>query len=351
MNLSEDILNSYKIACRTESTLLITGPTGTGKSSLARKIHENSKRRGKPFVVINLATLSEGTLESELFGHERGAFTGADLKRIGRLEMAHGGTVFLDEVGELRPGLQARLLEFLQNKLISPVGSNREIKLDVRIIAATHHDLASSVRKREFREDLFHRLRVITVGLRPLCDRLNELPLLIDRFLREFCEREKRTPLRLSTEVFELFSTHSWPGNVRELKNVLEYSVFASEGSLINLDHLPHWFVQDCTQSHACSASPPTSRPKDDSFSPAPLGIVELPLTLDYSFTLLAFEKEYLRRAIFINGGRINRTARQLGLHKSTLTRKIRKFGIANEPWFAFETKKNLPETPIWTEN
>ena len=185
MKLSEDLLNTYKIACNSNSTVLITGDTGTGKTHLASMIHNNSTKKGKPFVVVNLATLHEGTLESELFGHEKGSFTGAEHKRIGRLEAAQGGTVFLDEIGELSPRLQSRLLEFLNSKTIVPVGSNRELQLDVRVIAATHKNLQVAVKNKEFREDLFHRLRVISLKLLPLRERYEEFDGIVHDCLRK----------------------------------------------------------------------------------------------------------------------------------------------------------------------
>lgn len=358
MNVSADIINVFNIACKSDSTILITGKTGTGKSCLARKIHEGSARRNRPFVVVNLATLYEGILESELFGHERGSFTGADMKRVGRLEMAQGGTVFLDEVGELRPSLQARLLEFLQSKVISPVGSNREIRLDVRVIVATHKDLSESVRRREFREDLFHRLRVVSIPMKALHERQEDFDLIMTRTVAEFCNKEGRIPLIISPEVREIFAAYSWPGNIRELRNVLEYSVLATQEAVIYPKNLPPWLTLDLQQEgidsrrsefpmatveaaplqysmkHSHSTGALQSNPKAG-FAPfslhgesSELGIIRFPLSLDYAQTCKNFEKEYLHRALSRNGGRINRTARQIGLNKSTLMRRIRSFGL-----------------------
>jgi transcriptional regulator with PAS, ATPase and Fis domain len=353
MNVPKDIMKVFNIACKSDSTILITGSTGTGKSSLARKIHDSSKRRNRPFVVVNLATLYEGTLESELFGHERGSFTGADAKRIGRLEMAQGGTVFLDEVGELRPSLQARLLEFLQSRVVSPVGSNKEICLDVRVIAATHQDLAESVRSLRFREDLFHRLRVISVPIKSLKERRDDFEQISTRLIEEFSLKEGRSTLRLSSEVSEIFAAYSWPGNIRELRNALEYTVLATEGAVIYPEHLPPWLIDDLKKEiQALGESPrtgPLLKQKIDSESTlgAPmadqatispsggsssggseLGIVSFHLGFDYAVTCKNFEKLYLQRALLRNGGRINRTARQIGLNKSTLIRRIRSFGL-----------------------
>ena len=305
------------IACRSESTVLLTGPTGSGKTSLALKIHEQGKRRLKPFICVNLATLHEGTLESELFGHERGAFTGAEQKRVGRLELAQGGTVFLDEVGELSPRLQARLLEFLQSKTISPVGSNREMRLDVRVIAATHKDLVAAVKRGEFRADLFHRLRVLNIPLRPLCERGDEFDSIVHSCLEDLCRISGRSILRLSEEVVFRLEAYSWPGNMRELRNVLEFAVLSSDEPQINLKDLPAWFLRCASEGSESEADVKSV-----------LGVAEIPFSLDYQGTLSSFEKEYLERALKYFRGRINQTARGIGLNKTTLIRRIRAYGI-----------------------
>ena len=319
--LSKEVVPLFKMACRGESTVLITGATGTGKTSLARKIHEGSSRSSKPFVAINLATLHEGTLESELFGHERGAFTGAEQKRMGRLESAQGGTVFLDEVGELPLRLQARLLDFLQSQVISPLGSNREVRLDVRIIAATHRNLSEAVQKREFREDLFHRLRVVNISMKALKERTDEFDSILHSSLYEVCEKEGRQILRISSSAAEIFENYSWPGNIRELRNVLEYAVLASQNNEITHQDLPSWIFQSGVKTSLKSAdSTPVSM--------AVLGVAEFPLTLNFQETLERFEKEYLYRALSRTGGRINRTAHQIGMNKATLIRRLRTYGL-----------------------
>ena len=313
MNIPKDIYNTYKLACRGESNVLITGDTGTGKTFLAREIHQNSARRGGPFITINLATLHEGTLESELFGHEKGAFTGAESKRKGRLELAHGGTVFLDEVGELTPRLQARLLEFLQTKTVSPLGSNGEVRLDVRVIAATHRNLAAGFKKGEFREDLFHRLRVITICLKPLRARMDELDGWVNHFLEEFDGNSKKRLSRISREVLSKFETYPWPGNIRELRNVLEYAMLSCEDGEVVLSDLPSWLILE-----------------EESLPADPLlGIAEVPLTLEFKKTLESFEKDYLQRLLFRFGGKVSRTARAIGVNKTTLFRKVRALNLS----------------------
>ncbi len=306
-----------KIACDTDCNILITGDTGTGKSVLARKIHENSSRKSNPFILVNLATLHEGTLESELFGYEKGAFTGAERRRVGRLEMAHGGTVFLDEIGELSGKMQARLLEVLQSRTIIPIGSNREIKLNVRVIAATHRDLAKAVKMGQFREDLFHRLRVVSIHLKSLRERSDEFEVLLKNCLRDVSQDVGCNLSNMTSEVQELFRSYSWPGNLRELRNVLEYSIRAAEGSVIKIEDLPTWFTTESKQQ--IIGKSPHSRI---------LGVTEVPLTLDFRATLENFQKEYLQFALSRNGGRICRTAHEIGLSKTTLIRRIRAYGL-----------------------
>lgn len=316
MNISADLSKLFHMATQFDSTVLITGPTGTGKSTLAKQIHLHSKRRSKPFICVNLATLHEGVLESELFGHEKGAFTGADQKRVGKLELAQGGTVFLDEVSELPPRLQARLLEFLQSRTLCPVGSNKEVCLDVRIIAATHKNLERAVARNEFREDLFHRLRVISVPMKSLKERCDEFDSLIHDCLKDVSSKTGRTIFRITPPVAEKFETYSWPGNLRELRNVLEYAVISSAGNEISVSDLPYWFLN--------------SQGEDTkNLDSAILGLAEVPLSLNYQETFERFEKEYLQRALSRYRGRINRTARETGINKTTLIRRLRAYGIS----------------------
>lgn len=311
---------AYRMAVKSESHVLITGETGTGKSSLASKIHQQSSRKDRPWITVNLATLHEGTIESELFGHERGAFTGADQKRVGKLELAHGGTVFLDEIGELPLRLQCRLLEFLQSKKISPIGGNRELQLDVRVIAATHQDLSQSVRNKSFREDLYHRLCVIPLHLRSIREQEHEFDLILNRCLEEVCQKLKTPLCSVSREVRSVLADYDWPGNYRELTHVLEYGVLArEEGGDLTLDGLPWSFF---------SKKEAQDRQKGLLEVGQSLGFLEIPLGLDYRSTLSWFEKEYFRRMLYRNSGKITRTAKQIGLPKSTLLRRIRAYEL-----------------------
>lgn len=218
-------------------TVLIQGESGTGKELLAHLIHDNSPRRDHPFVVVNCAALAEHLLESELFGHVKGAFTGAVKNRQGRFEAADGGTVFLDEVGEISPGLQVKLLRFLQSKEFERVGESATRRVDVRVIAATNKNLEEAVQAGTFREDLYYRLNAVTLKLPPLRERMEDVPLLVTHFLRKFGSEGE-----ISREAFTALLSYSWKGNVRELENVIERAVLLAHGGEIQLHHLPEQF-------------------------------------------------------------------------------------------------------------
>lgn len=308
----------YEVACQSQATVLITGPTGSGKTFLAKKIHEASQRSHRPFVTVNLATLHEGTLESELFGHERGAFTGAEQRRVGRLELAQGGTLFLDEIGEMPPRLQARLLDVLQSKTIVPVGGNRETALDIRIITATHKDLEAGVSRKEFREDLFHRLRVLEIDLKPLSEREDEFDQIVHECLEGICKEKSRVVMGISEDLALALEGYHWPGNLRELRNTLEYAVLVSQQNVLTLKDLPPWFGR---------------APRTVEYGA--LGVAQVPLTLDFEATLVRFERDYLERALRRYQWRVNRTARAIGLTKSTLIRRMKTHGLSS---FSFQT-------------
>lgn len=335
-----EIENLVQMAYRSDAHVLITGATGTGKSLLARRIHDNSVRKHKPFIAINLATLHEGTFESELFGHEKGAFTGADCKRQGRLELAQGGTVFLDEVGELSLKSQARLLEFLQSRTIVPIGGGRETKLNVRVIAATHRDLTLAVARGEFREDLFHRICVIPIRLQSLADRHEDFDSIVHECLADLCKSMSKSMenavLKISEEVAVRLENYNWPGNFRELRNVLEFAICSCRGREIGIRDLPPWF------SHPTwTTSTQVVVDRSMQGSVAVLGVAELPLTLDYQDSLSRFEQEYLKRALKRFRGRLNQTAQQIGMSKTTLIRRLRAYRIDPETLFYTENFKN----------
>jgi DNA-binding NtrC family response regulator len=289
-------------------TILITGRTGTGKSHLAKEIHEASPRRDGRFVTINLATLSENLIESELFGHEKGAFSGADVKRVGKLESANGGTAFLDEIGELPPRLQTKLLEALNGHVICPVGSNREVALNIRVVAATNRDLRKMVAAGTFREDLYFRVNTFQLELPDLAACPEKIPLLAAQFAFEAAERVGRSSPVLSAELLLALRRYPWPGNVRELKNCMEFAVaMSNEGRL----------EEECLPPYLKGEAAPASQPAETGGYPS-----------DYREAKSHFERSYLNAILKRYEGRINLTARETGLSKVTLIEKIRRYEI-----------------------
>ncbi len=296
-------LNSVNMVAPTDSAVLIQGETGTGKELIARAVHDQSPRRHDPFVTLNCAAIPSGLLESELFGHERGAYTGALNSAVGRFQMAHQGTLFLDEIGDMPLELQPKLLRVLQEQEFERLGSTRTIRVDVRIVAATNRDLAQMVQERKFRADLFYRLHVFPIPLPPLRDRLEDIPALVWHFVRKFAERMNKEIDIVPQEVMENFKRHSWPGNIRELQNVIERAVILSSGPVLNapLDHLKPL---------------PEARP-------ATAGL-----------TLMDAERahilEVLRQVDWVVGGRRGAAVR-LGLPRTTLLHRMHKLGIVPE--------------------
>lgn len=235
----QEVLNTIEKVSQTDSTVLITGESGVGKELVARAIHDNSARTGKAMVVVNCAAIPAELIEAELFGHMKGAFTGATQNRLGRFEAAHGGTLFLDEVGELPLHLQAKLLRVIQTRQFEAVGSNKTIDVDVRIIAATNRDLEAAVQKREFREDLFYRLNVIPVKIPSLRDRKSDIPSLIQHFITQFNGATGHTVEIPQGQILEALLAYDWPGNVRELENLIERLVILKGQGTVDLGDLP----------------------------------------------------------------------------------------------------------------
>ena len=235
----KEIARLLELVAPSEATVLLLGETGTGKELVAQAIHLNSRRRQGPFIVVNCAALPETLLESELFGHEKGAFTGATTKKEGRFLLAHQGTLFLDEIGELQPSTQAKILRVLQSREFEPLGSTRPLKVDVRIIAATNRNLETMVKQGTFRDDLYYRLHVFPIMLPSLRERPEDLPLLAEFFLKRF-QAKYQCPVRtLDQEVLKAMRRYSWPGNIRELENTLERGVILCQGEVLGLDALP----------------------------------------------------------------------------------------------------------------
>ena len=302
---SAGMLAVYKqiaLACASPSPVLVTGETGTGKELVARAIHRHGSRSARPFVPLNCGALPEGLLESELFGHVRGAFTGAVTDKKGLFEQAHGGTVFLDEVGEMSPALQVRLLRTLELGELRPVGGSRVMNVDVRVIAATHRDLERAVKDGSFRQDLFYRLHVLAIHVPPLRERREDVPLLAAHFLAGFSARGRATA-SLTPAAAAALSAQDWPGNVRELENTLERLVAGSRGGTIDVSDLP-----------AGLRSRPVS--------------LEQPLFADLP-SLDELEKRYLRHVLTQVKGNRSRAAEVLGIDRRTLYRMAERFSLS----------------------
>jgi len=298
----------------TDSTILITGDSGTGKELIARTIHYNSSRSQKNFVPINCAAIPKDLLESELFGHERGAFTGAVSTHIGRFEFANGGTLFLDEIGELDPMIQVKLLRVLQERSFERVGSTKTIKVDVRIITATNKNLEEEVREGRFREDLYYRLNVIPVHLPPLRERKDDIPILVEHFVQKFCEEKKKKAPHFTRETMDAFLNYEWKGNVRELENLIERLVILKPGETIYPDDLP-----DRLYGEKRSSAQP-GKPSGD--------IVLTENGIDLNEFLDSYEEKLIMQALKLSGGVKSKAASLLGLNRTTLVEKLKKKGI-----------------------
>lgn len=234
-----EVFRCVRQVANVDSTVLITGESGTGKELVAEAVHAASTRSAGPFVTINMAAVPESLVESELFGHVKGSFTGAGSSRVGRFEAANGGTLFIDEIGDLELSSQAKLLRVLENRVVTPVGGNDERKVDVRVVAATNRPLESMVAANDFRADLYYRLNVVRISLPPLCERHGDIPLLVRHFVDHFCETYRRSPLEVDDALMTLLDAHPWPGNVRELRNCVESMVVLANSDVLTRDDLP----------------------------------------------------------------------------------------------------------------
>jgi DNA-binding NtrC family response regulator len=292
-----------------DSTVLIYGESGTGKELVARAIHYNSYRQDKPLIPINCGAIPEELLESELFGYEKGAFTGAVSSRIGRFELAHGGTIFLDEIGEMSPGLQVKLLRVLQEREFERVGGTRTIKIDVRIIAATNRDLEVMVANQRFREDLFYRLNVIPLCVPPLRERQSDIVLLIPYFIARFNAEKKRQIEGVTPDALQLLVNYAWPGNVRELENMIERIVILKGGGMITRSDLPEKFIH----SFANGTVPSVDVPDEG---------------LDFDAVVQTFEKQLLTKALEKTQGVKSRAAELLHMNRTTLVEKVKKLQL-----------------------
>lgn len=299
-----DLINLVNRIAPSQATVLIQGETGTGKELLARLIHNASPRARKPFIAVNCAAIPETLLESELFGHEKGSFTGAVQRRIGLFEQAGEGTLFLDEIGELSTSIQVKLLRFLQEREYKRVGGEKVLKSDVRIISATHQDLEARVREGSFREDLFYRINVVTLKVPPLRDRREDIPVLIDHFIGLFVRQNRKTIEGLSREARDMLIRYDYPGNVRELENIIERAVVITRGPVITTDDLPFQAEEAC--------NPPDKEPSGGKLH----------------YALEALERQMVLEAMDKAGSNQTQAAKILGLSERMLRYKLKKYGF-----------------------
>jgi two-component system, NtrC family, response regulator len=296
----QDIYRFIERVALSDISVLICGESGTGKELVAHAIHQNSPRKENPFIVVNCAAIPDTLLESELFGHEKGAFTGAHAQKKGKFELAHTGTLFLDEIGELAPSLQVKLLRFLQDRCIERIGGNQKIHLDVRIIAATNRDLKKEMDNNLFREDLYYRLKVVPITIPPLCERREDILPLAHNFLQKYGREHRKPQLRISPEAEHRLLSYSWPGNVRELENLINRAIVLTNGSIL---------------------------------TPRDLGFQVEKSADDFNLkeAKRAIEIEYVRKALLRSRGIVSRAAKELGISRVNLYELMAKYGIPIE--------------------
>jgi two-component system, NtrC family, response regulator HydG len=298
-----DVIERLKRIAPTDATVLIQGETGTGKELVAQSIHQNSPRKNKPFVALNCAALSENILESELFGHVKGAFTDASADRVGKFEYAHGGTMFLDEVGDMPLPTQIKLLRVLENGEITRVGSNNPVKVNVRVLSATNRNLEDAIAAGTFRSDLYHRLKVVTLRLPTLVERSQDIPVLIDHFMKQFAQQHGKQLRGMTPAARRKLMSYDWPGNVRQLRNVIESMVVVDYDGLLDMDDLP----EELAEPAQAAAEP----------SPGTLaGLVGRPLE--------EIERLFITETLRLTGGNREEAATMLGIGERTLYRKIK---------------------------
>ncbi|MFW5741855.1 MAG: sigma-54-dependent transcriptional regulator [Spirochaetota bacterium] len=285
----------------TRASVLITGESGVGKELIADAIHQLSNRREKPFVKVHCAALSESLLESELFGHEKGAFTGAVARKRGRFELAHLGSIFLDEIGEINQSVQIKILRVLQEKTFERVGGEQTLEVDVRIISATNKDLRTEIERGSFREDLYYRLNVVNIHIPPLRDRKEDIPLLVSAFIKEFATENDKPVEGIDPKARALLYNYSWPGNVRELRNSIESAVVMAKGSIITPDDLPPSVAADSESNY---------------------------VRIQLGSSMAEAERELIRANLAANNGNKSRTAEVLGIGRKTLHRKLAEYGM-----------------------
>ncbi len=295
---------------KTNSTVLLRGESGTGKELIAHAIHEHSSRNKKQFVEISCSTFPDTLLDSELFGYEKGAFTGADKTKLGRIEAAEGGTILLDEIGDINPAVQMKLLRLLQEKTFTRLGSTKTQMADVRVIAATNANLENAIKNGSFREDLYYRLNVIPILLPPLRKRRNDIPLLIDHFINKYTEKNNLKRMKISSEAIDLLTNYAWPGNVRELENTIENSVVMCDKKTIAISDLPQYLhIRNIKGTNASSVQ----FPKDE---------------LDYSTQLELSERQIIQKALEKTDHNRTKAAELLGISLRTMRYKVKKYNL-----------------------
>jgi DNA-binding NtrC family response regulator len=303
------------------TSVFIRGENGTGKELVARAIHFNSPRKDKPFVAVNCGAIPENLIESELFGHEKGAFTGADQRHIGKFQYAEGGTLFLDEIGEISPSMQVKLLRVLQERKFTPISSNREIRCDVRIVAATNRNIEDMIRSGQFRQDLFYRLNVMPMMLPPLRERTDDIPILVEHFIEKINGRHGRSnapnEIRgIRQDALNALKNYTWPGNIRELENIIERAFVLENSLYLTLGSLPE------------NLWPQSARGTDRTDSAVASAASASTVAIDFHAQKEQFERDFIVGALKRFGGRINQTVQHAGIPKNTLLRKIRKYSI-----------------------
>ncbi len=305
-----ELREAIERVAQTDATVLITGESGVGKEVAARMIHTLSRRAEKPFVAVNCAAIPEDLIESELFGHEKGAFTGAVSSKKGKFDLADGGTIFLDEIGDMSLSAQAKVLRVLQEKCFERVGGTKTISVDVRVIAATNKNLTEEIKKGRFREDLYYRLNVIPIHIPPLRERPEDIPLLVEEFLDEFARHSGLGRKKITPEAMEALKRYPWPGNIRELRNLIERLVILSKRDTISLEDLP----------------PEINQPPQTSFGQEPWFECN-----DFKQARSLFEREFLKRKLAEFKGNISQTAEAIGLERTYLHRKLKALGLSGE--------------------
>ena len=315
----QKVFDMIRKVADTDLNVLVRGESGTGKELVAQALHQRSARAQRPFVAVNCAAISRELVESELFGHEKGAFTGANQRRVGRFEAAHTGCIFLDEIGDMPLETQAKVLRVLEERRLQRVGGNQAIDVDVRVVAATHRDLEAEVRRGSFRSDLYYRLKVVEITLPPLCERIADLPSLIEHFLARLAERLGREKKSIGSAALAALARYRWPGNVRELRNVVEQAAVLASGPSIGLEDLPALLGSGPLATRAAGSG--TALLPGLGFAAAKKRVVE------------EFERSFLLAALRASEGNVSKAAATIGMVRQSLQQKIRELGLREEDW------------------